>query len=192
MKKDIIKILRDGGVGVLPTDTIYGIVGSAFSAKAVERIFDAKERPKDMPIIVLISNIKDLEKFGVDYDPKVLKTFWPGKVSVILQHASVIVSKKFKYIHRGKNAIAFRLPKKKSLIALLKKTGPLVAPSANLSGMTPARNITEAKNYFGNKVDFYLAGGTIPLNKPSTLLRIGTKGEIEVLRGTLKAYGKRK
>lgn len=191
-EKEIIKILKNDGVGIIPTDTIYGIVGSAFSAKAVERIFDIKGRNKDSAVIVLISNIKELEKFGVVYDPKTLKKFWPGKVSVILHHVSQVESKKFKYIHRGKNSIAFRLPKKKPLIELLKKTGPLVAPSANPSGLTPARNIREAKNYFGNTVDFYMSGGTIPLNKPSTLLKINKNGEIEVLRGTLKNNGKRK
>lgn len=193
--KDLIKTLKNDGVGIIPTDTLYGIVGSAFSKKAVERIYKIKGRDEHKPFIVLISSIKDLEKFGIN--PNFLPLLrgsaqkargsysWPAKTSIILPCS------KYKYLHRGENAIAFRLPKKKPLIALLKKTGPLVAPSANPQGLTPASNIKEAKKYFGDSVDFYMAGGTLKSN-PSTLLKIDTNGEIEVLRGTLKSNGKRK
>jgi len=194
MKKDIIKILKNDGIGILPTDTLYGVVGSAFSKKAVEGIFEVKNRPKESALIVLISNIKDLEKFDIGYTDKLqfvrmLKKFWPGKVSVILEYQNKTVAKKFEYIHRGKNAIAFRLPNKKSLIEILKKTGPLVAPSANPSGLVPASNIKEAKEYFGNRVDFYVSGGTLK-SEPSTLIKIDKDGEIQVLRGKLKSNGK--
>ncbi|MCX6757265.1 MAG: L-threonylcarbamoyladenylate synthase [Candidatus Nomurabacteria bacterium] len=190
MKQDIIKILKNDGIGIIPTDTLYGIVGSAFSKKAVERIFEVKNRPKESALIVLISSIKDLEKFGVSFDNKILNKFWPAKVSVILEYQNKNLAKKFEYIHRGKNAIAFRLPNKKSLIELLKKTGPLVAPSANPSGLVPASNIKEAKKYFGDNVDFYVAGGTIKSNEPSTLIKVNKDGEIQVLRGKLKSNGK--
>ena len=194
MKQDIVKILKKDGVGIIPTDTLYGLVGSAFSKKAVERIFEIKGRPKNSAVIVLISSIKDLEKFGINR--KILPLlrgsaqrargsyFWPEKTSVILPCTSTWIQK-LKYIHRGEDAIAFRLPKKKSLIELLRKTGPLVAPSANPSGLPPAKNIKEAKKYFGNNVDFYLAGGTLK-SQPSTLIKINKNGEIEVLRGKLK------
>ncbi len=75
--------------------------------------------------------------------------------------------------------------KNKKLFSLLQKTGPLVAPSANPQGLTPASNIKEAKKYFGDRVDFYIAGGTL-ISKPSTIIKINKNGEIEVLRGKLK------
>ena len=182
--KKIIKILQNDGVGILPTDTLYGIVASAYSKKAVERIYKIKGRDENKPFIILISSINDLEKFEIQHPYKLefvrmLEKFWPGKVSVILPCS------KYKYLHRGENAIAFRLPNKKALIALLKKTGPLVAPSANQQGLMPASNIKEAKKYFGDKVNFYVAGGTLK-SKPSTLIKINKNGEIQVLRGTLK------
>ena len=93
--------------------------------------------------------------------------FWPGKVSLIL------------------NGTAFRLPKNKKLIEILKKTGPLVAPSTNIEGKKPAETITQAKKYFGDKVDFYVSGGTLK-SKPSALISINKKDEIKVLRGTIK------
>jgi len=166
----IIKILKSNGVGVIPTDTLYGLVGSAFSKKVINRIYKIKNRDKRKKMIVLISSLKDLQKFNVKTSKeqaKILAKFWPGKVSIVL------------------NDIAFRLPAKKSLIEILKKTGPLVAPSANPEGLKPAENIKQAKKYFGDKVDFYLSGGTLK-SKPSILIKINKKGEIEVLRGRIK------
>jgi L-threonylcarbamoyladenylate synthase len=183
--KKIIKILQSDGVGILPTDTLYGIVGNAFSKKTVERIYKIKGRDENKPFIVLISSIKDLEKFNIDFNISILNKFWPGKFSILLPFKNKLSINKFKYLHRGTNEIAFRLPNKKSLIELLKKTGPLVAPSANPQGFDPASNIKEAKAYFEDKVNFYVAGGILK-SAPSTLLRINKNGEIQVLRGTLK------
>ena len=168
--KEVIKILKSSGVGVIPTDTLYGLVGNAFSKEAVKRIYKIKGREKNKKLIILISSLKDLEKFEIKVNSvqhSVLNKFWPGKVSIIL---------------KGK---AFRLPNKKSLIEILKKTGPLVAPSANPSGLQPAMTIKEAKEYFGDNVDFYLAGGKLK-SEPSTLIKINKIGEIEVLRGNIK------
>ena len=162
---DIIKILKNDGVGVIPTDTLYGLVGSAFSKKAIKRIYKIKNRDKNKKLIVLISSLKDLEKFKIKInkeEAKILEKFWPGKVSIVIKN------------------IAFRLPNKKVLIDLIKNVGPLVAPSANIEGEKPPENIKEARRYFGNNVDFYLAGGTLK-SEPSTLLKI-ENGKIEILR----------
>lgn len=170
MKIDIYTILKRGGVGILPTDTLYGLVGSAFSKKAVARIYKLKKRNSKKPLIVLIGSFRDLVRFGVKPDAKTLKilrSVWPGKISVILPCRN----KKFQYLHRGTNTLAFRLPAKKSLRMLLRETGPLVAPSANPEGLPPARTICEAKKYFDNAVDFYVDGGTLR-SLPSTVLQL--------------------
>jgi L-threonylcarbamoyladenylate synthase len=166
----LVQKIKSGAIGVMPTDTIYGLVGGAFSQKAVARIYRLRRRPPNKPFIVLISSILDLRKFGIRLSKRqnyFLKKVWPGPVSVILS----CPSKKFFYLHRGKNSIAFRLPKKKWLRRFLKKTGPVVAPSANIAGLPPAETITEAKKYFGDKVDFYLNGGKLA-NLPSVLVEI--------------------
>lgn len=184
MKKDlnnIIKILKNDGVGIMPTDTLYGLVGSAFSKKAIDRIYKLKKRDKKKKLIVLISSIDDLKKFKIvlnQEEKEVLNKFWPHSIKASLgkpEAVSVIL-----------NNTAFRLPAStgrptKKLIEILKKTGPLVAPSANLEGMKPAENTKEAKEYFGNRVDFYLAGGNLKGN-PSKLIKINKKREIEILR----------
>lgn len=176
----IKKILKGGGVGVLPTDTIYGLVGSALIPKTVERIYKLRHRDPKKPFIVLIGKISDLKKFKVTLNPKLyilVADYWPGPVSIILP----CPIKKFSYLHRGAKTIAFRFPKSKSLVNLLDEVGPLVAPSANPAGKRPAKNIHQAVRYFGNQADFYIDSGEKKIPKPSILIKITKKG-IETLR----------
>lgn len=167
--RKLIAVIRKGGIGVMPTDTIYGLVGSALSRKAVLRIYKVRKRNSKKPLLVLIGSLTDLKRFGVRPNPRVkvfLKNIWPGPYSVILPCTSA----KFAYLHRGTRTVAFRFPKPRSLRAFLRAAGPLVAPSANSEGMPPARTIAEAKHYFGSKVDFYMSGRT--RKAPSTLIEV--------------------
>ncbi len=186
---DVEKILEQGGVGVIPTDTIYGIVGLALSRGAVSRIYRLRHRRPDKPMIILIGSLNDLESFGVKLDKetgKAVKKLWPGKVSILLP----CPLKKFSYLHRETEKLAFRLPAKSSLRRLLGITGPLVAPSANLEGKPPAKTIMEAKKYFGEGVDFYIDSGRL-VSKPSTLAKFNN-GKIAILRQGTARVRKRK
>ena len=161
-----IKILKNGGVGVMPTDTIYGLVGQALNPAIIARIYKLKHRPTNKPCIILISNLADLKKFN--FKPsfltlKIIKQVWPGPVSIIFT-----------------KTLACRLPTSPWLRKLLKQTGPLIATSVNPTGQSPAKNIIEAKKYFGQQVDFYLAGKS-STNKPSTLIKL-KNGKVVVLR----------
>lgn len=176
----IAPILLAGGVGVLPTDTLYGLVGSALKPEAVEKIYKLRKRQLKKPMIVLISSLDDLKLFGVSLtmsQQEILENIWPGKVSVVLP----CEGKKFVHLNRGGKTVAFRLPSDKNLLRLLKEIGPLVAPSANLAGEKPASNYAEAKKYFNEKVDFYVDAGRLTA-APSTLIEINRKGEVIVLR----------
>ena len=167
-QKEIVSTLKRAGIGVLPTDTLYGVVGSALSKKAVARIYKVRKRDLKKPLIILIHSISDLALFDIVLTSKEKKTLagiWPGKVSVLLSCAH----KRFTYLHRGTNMLAFRVPADVVLRTLLKKTGPLVAPSANREGMLPAQTIGDALRYFGEHVDFYSDGGKRG-GKPSTLI----------------------
>lgn len=175
----IVEILKKGGVGILPTDTLYGLVGSVLSKQAVKRIYQLRRRNPKKPMIILIGALTDLKLFNIKINSglkKQLLKFWPGKVSIILK----CPSKKFSYLHRGIKTLAFRLPAKKSLINLIKKTGPLVAPSANIEGKPPAKTIRQAKRYFRDKVDFYVNSGKLN-GRASTLIKI-KNNQIFVLR----------
>lgn len=168
--KKVEEVVKGGGIAVIPTDTLYGIVTSAFDKKAVEHIYEIKGRDDDKPFIILIADIRDLEKFGIKKSLyiKYSDVFKP-KTSVILPCKIA----KFKYLHRGKNSLAFRMISKRNghLYKLIKKIGPLVAPSANPQGKDPARNRREARAYFGNKIDAYVCYGTRSC-KPSTIISL--------------------
>lgn len=173
------KIISAGGIGVVPTDTLYGIVCSAKNKKSVEHLYKLRERNLKKPSIILISDIKDLKFFGIKPDEKtkkILTKLWPGQVSVILPCAG----KKLNYLHRGTKSLAFRLPGKKDLVRLIKKTGPLIAPSANPEGLLPATTIKEAWDFFEDSVDFYVSGGKLE-SLPSTIVKI-EKGKLSVKR----------
>lgn len=177
--RDYARPIAKNGVGIIPTDTLYGLVGRAQDREAVERIYRLKGRQPNKPLIVLISSLDDLSKFKVKADAKtkkVLEKYWPGKVSVILP----CPNQEFEYLHRGTKTLAFRLPDYPELIHLITQTGPLVAPSANPEGLPPAKNIKEAREYFGDEVDFYYAKGILK-SLPSTLIEV-RGGKIKVLR----------
>ena len=183
-KISVINHLKNGGVGVLATDTLYGIVGSALNQTAVEKIYNLRKRDLDKPMIILIPDIDALKIFDISLSSKdtdILKKLWPNKVSVILS----CNSQKFEYLHRGTNALAFRVPKKESLRALLKETSPLVAPSANTQGEKPAETIAEAKQYFGDEVDFYLDEGFIS-SEPSTIVSLHDGAIVVVRKGAVE------
>lgn len=177
--KEIINLLKLGKIGVIPTDTIYGIVGSALKPEVVEQIYQLRKRSKDKPMIILISSLEDLNQFNIkltNQQREFLEKNWPNPLSVVLP----CDGKQFIYLHRGTNSLAFRMPNNKKLLDIIKNTGPLVAPSANFEGQKPAKNIEEAKKYFGENVSFYLDEGTTDGNS-STLVRFENNA-LEILR----------
>ncbi|MCA9365137.1 MAG: L-threonylcarbamoyladenylate synthase [Candidatus Moranbacteria bacterium] len=184
--KKYVDILRGGGVGIVPTDTIYGIVGSALNARAVERIYSVRDRQRTNPMIVLVSSLEDLLLFDVDESlRRSLDEFWSVDS---LRPTSVIlpcIQERFSYLHRGSESIAFRLPLGECHAVFrdfLQKTGPLVAPSANVEGQPHAETISQARDYFGDKVDFYLMADKEPFcAEPSRIVRVSSSG-VDVLR----------
>jgi L-threonylcarbamoyladenylate synthase len=199
-------LLKEGAIGVIPTDTIYGICTSAFNKKSVEKVYRLRRRNPSKPCIILISSFDDLKKFNVKlnfWQRKILEKLWPGKISVVLsprinsnttlinadnknnksnryQRSSGLYQRSsVEYLHRGTNSLSFRVPKDKLILNILKISGPIIAPSANWEGYEPAKNIKEAKRYFGNKV-FYLDRGNL-ISKPSTLIDLRKK-KIKILR----------
>ncbi len=168
--KEVIDMLTHGSVGVSSTDTIYGVIGSALSEKVVEKIYKIKKRDENKPFIILINSPDDLPAFEINPSENLknlLDDVWPGPVSVIIP----CKSERFSYLHRGKESLAFRIPKPRWLRKLIRETGPLVAPSANKSGNPPAKTLEEAKMYFADEVDFYLDKGLTSEN-PSVLIEV--------------------
>jgi len=161
------ELLKQGKIGVMPTDTLYGLVASAVNEEAIRRVYTIKKRAPEKRCIILIASLDDLERFNVsltEQQKKVLAHVWPGPVSVVISGGH-----------------AFRLPADERLVSFLKESGPVIAPSANPEGLPPAETIEEARKYFGDTVDFYIDSGRFP-DLPSTLVALDEHGAVTVLR----------
>lgn len=176
---DVIEALARGDIGVLMTDTLYGVVASANNERAVEKVYEARGRDRNKPCIVLIDSLDQIWDFEIsDQHSELIERYWPGKVSIVLPAGKSTPE----YIHRGGQTVAFRMPEDKELRALLRRSGPLVAPSANTAGNPPAVNIEQAEKYFGDVVDFYVDSGECTNLTPSKLIEIDKSGSVKVLR----------
>lgn len=174
-----VTTLCKGGIAVLRTDTIYGIVARANDQSACERVYAAKGRDGSKPCIVLVSDE------GQMWDEVSREAYRVSKVHVGDEPTSVIVPagpNTPTWIPHGNGTVAFRVPQKASLRSLLKTTGPLIAPSANPAGDTPAASIEQAEAYFDEAVDIYVDGGAVVDAKPSHIIRVSKEGIVEKLR----------
>jgi tRNA threonylcarbamoyl adenosine modification protein (Sua5/YciO/YrdC/YwlC family) len=171
--------MSSGSVGVIPTDTVYGLVARALDQVAVTRAYALKDRELK-PAPVLAANLQQLELLGIKRRYLMaVKQYWPGPVSVILPHQR-------DYLSQGLKTQPFRIPNDPVLLDLLEKTGPILATSANLPAQPTATTIQQAKDYFKDQVDFYIDGGDLSANLPSTIIRI-VDDYVEVIRqGALK------
>jgi L-threonylcarbamoyladenylate synthase len=187
---NLIKVLQKDGVVIMPTDTIYGMVGKAQEEFVVNRIYTIRKRNPDKPCIILIGSMDELEKFSIiltEEQKSKIKEFWHISAMAEMgeQRATSIVldcpDPSLEYLHRGTNTLAFRLPASQTFRDLLLKTGPLIAPSANLETIPPSETMEDAKKYFGDSVDLYIDGGTIK-NKASKLIKLHKDGNIDIFR----------
>lgn len=175
LKEAVNRLKVRGTVGVLPTDTVYGLVCRAADEVAVSRLYELKKR-ENKPGTVIAASIEQLVDLGIKARYlKAVEQFWPNPISI------VIPSHDLAYIHLGKQSIAMRIPKNKELCKLLEQTGPLLTTSANLPGNPEATDVQQARSYFGDLPDFYADGGDLSGCKPSTVIRI-VDDEIEILR----------
>lgn len=174
---EAVDILRTGGVGIIRTDTLYGIVARASEQAAVERVYDIKSRDETKSPIVLINDVSQLYDELPVAARELIRQGWPAKTTIIIPAV-----KAPHWLTRGNASVAYRLPDSAELRALLAQTGPLIAPSANPQGLTPATTIAQAKAYFGDAVDFYVDGGTVTDNTPSKIIRVMPNGTLKELR----------
>lgn len=169
------EILKNGGVVGMPTETVYGLAGNAYSQVAVNKIFEAKGRPTDNPLIVHISEfdeIYDLVEYVPDNAKKLAEAFWPGPLTIILPK-----SERVPYCTTGNlDTVAVRCPSHPIARKLIKLSGlPLAAPSANLSGKpspTKAQHVFEDLN---GRVPFIIDGGDCDEGVESTVITLATQ-----------------
>lgn len=173
------KKLKNGSLAVLPTDTIYGLHSSVGNPKNIERIYQLKKRDLQKPFIILISDISQLEFFGIILNAtqkNILQKIWPNKISIIFD----CPNPDLKFLHRGTNSLAIRFPNNSFLQTIISYSGPIISTSVNLGGEKPITSIKQAKEILGENIDFYIDNGELN-SSPSTVIRFnGSK--IEILR----------
>jgi L-threonylcarbamoyladenylate synthase len=175
-QKQVINFIKKGSIGIIPTDTVYGLVCSASNQAAVEKLYRLKERD-EKPGTIIAASVDQLIKLGIK--PRYLKaveSFWPNPLSVIIP-----LDESLSYLHLGLQAQPFRVVADKDVSKLLRITGPLLTSSANKPGLVPVFTIDQAEAYFGEKVDFYVDGGNLKDRKASTIIRI-VDDAIEIIR----------
>ena len=163
----VARVLRDGGVAVIPTDTVYGLAASVFDESAIARVFEVKRRAPDAAVPVLLHTAADLPLLVADVPAiawTLIDRFWPGPLTLVLPARPAVP----RVLRGGGQTIAVRVPAARTCLQVLEAAGvPLVGTSANRSGEPPATRAAEAWEALGTEVDVVLEddaaiGGPLP------------------------------
>ncbi|MBE6586869.1 MAG: threonylcarbamoyl-AMP synthase [Ruminococcaceae bacterium] len=169
------QIIREGGLVAFPTETVYGLGGDAYDPTAAERIFAAKGRPSDNPLIVHVARPSDAESFAVTNDTyyKLAEHFMPGPLTVILEKKDNIP----KSVTGGLDTVAVRCPSNVYARRLIEAAGvPIAAPSANISGKPSPTNGRHVYEDMEGKIAMILDGGDCAIGVESTVIRLEEDG----------------
>jgi len=175
---DIIKkaaqIINDGGIVVFPTETVYGIGADALNDDAVDKIFKAKGRPQDNPLIVHIAEFNELYSLVSEVPDKakiLADRYWPGPMTMILNKRNILSDK----ITAGLKTAAIRLPVNEIALALIRESKkPIAAPSANTSGKPSPTEVSHVIEDLMGKVDMIIDGGSTFIGLESTVVDMTT------------------
>ncbi len=175
------QIIKDGGLVVFPTETVYGLGADATSAEAAEKIYNAKGRPSDNPLIIHIHEPKEAEKYTYTTPLfyKIADAFMPGPITVIMKAREIIP----KTVTAGLDTVAVRCPLHPVARELIKSAGvPIAAPSANLSGSPSPTCFKYAYADMNGRVDMIIDGGECDVGLESTIVKIEGDGSLLLLR----------
>lgn len=169
---EAVEILKSGGVGVFPTETIYGLGALATSPSAQERIYQLKKRPSNKPFSLHVSSIEMVESLNVHFAPEfyiLARAFLPGPLTLI--------------VPIGEATLGIRFPNHPIALKLIDQVGsPLVATSVNLSNAPPAITLEEVKQYFPTGLDFILDALPYPQGVASTIVSLCDPHQPQLVR----------
>ena len=163
-------LLKEGKTVIFPTETVYGLGANALDEEAVKKIYEAKGRPSDNPLIVHIYNKEDINKLADNISEKAIKVmdaFWPGPITIVLNKKDIVP----KTTSGGLNTVAIRMPAHKIAQALIKESGiPIAAPSANISGRPSPTKGAHVKDEMQGRVSGIILGDDCNYGLESTVL----------------------
>ena len=165
-------IIRNGGLVLFPTETVYGLGANGLDKNAVKKIYIAKGRKQDNPLILHISNFSMLHKIAKNIskiEEALMKTFWPGPFTIILNRTDIVPD----IVTGGLDTVGIRMPSGKIAKELINYANiPIAAPSANISGRPSGTNISDIFDELSDKVDYIVDGGECEVGVESTVVRV--------------------
>ena len=166
------QIIKNGGIVVFPTETVYGIGANALNAEAVKKIYEIKKRPLSKPITLLVNSIDMIKRVAKDITPfeyAIIKKFFPGPLTIILQKKDVIPD----IVTSGGSTVGIRMPANEIALELINRAGvPLATPSANISDKPSKTNIKDVMSDFTEGVDCFIDGGKSKIGVASTIVQV--------------------
>ncbi|MBO7218302.1 MAG: threonylcarbamoyl-AMP synthase, partial [Clostridia bacterium] len=165
-------ILKKGGIVAIPTETVYGLAASAYDNEAIKKVFVAKGRPQDNPLIVHIADIGDIDNIVSEF-PKtaklLAKRFWPGPLTMVLPKSEKIAES----VSGGLDTVAVRMPENEVARSIIRESGlPLAAPSANISGSPSPTKYEDVVADLDGKIDAVVCSGHCTVGVESTVITL--------------------
>ena len=164
------EILENGGIVAIPTETVYGLAASAYDEIAIKKVFEAKGRPQDNPLIVHIANMETLFEIACDIPETAIKCaerFWPGPLTMVLPKTG----KTAECVSAGLDTVAVRMPSHKVALDIIKKSGlALAAPSANTSGSPSPTTALHVQKDLDSKIDAIVFSSECAVGVESTVI----------------------
>ena len=170
--KEVARTIKQGGVVVFPTETVYGIGANGLSANAVKRIYEVKQRPLNKPISLLVNGINMINEIAqeiTDLEKTLIKEFFPGPLTIILKKKDTVPN----IVTANSNMVGVRMPSNEIALKLIEYTGvPIATPSANMSGKPSGTNMEDIMKDFEGKVDYFIDDGPSKIGISSTIVQV--------------------
>ncbi len=183
-----VAILRRGGLVAFPTETVYGLGADASNPAAIRKLYAAKGRPVDHPVIVHLADMQQLAQWAREVTPiahKLARQFWPGPLTMIFKRAAGVGDA----VTGGQNTVALRIPAHPVAHLLLEKFGGgVAAPSANRFGRVSATTAAHVRQEFGDTIDLILDGGASDVGIESTIVDATGAAPVLLRPGRISAH----
>ena len=176
----LVKLISEGNIAVIPTDTVYGIIGDALNIDVIQKIYEVKKRDYSKPLILMVSSVDMLEKYVNeinDIERCLINKYWPGKLTILFKKNNEINN----LVTSGSELVGIRFPDNKALIELMNKLNkPLISTSCNISSKDVITSIDMLEEDISKYVSYVYDGGVLG-DTSSTIVKV-IDNKIEILR----------
>ena len=180
--EEVAEIIRNGGVVIFPTETVYGIGGNALNTETIKKIYEVKKRPSSKPLSILVKDKDEIEKYAQitsEIEKKIIDNFMPGPITLVLKKKENVIPD---IVTSGNDTIGVRIPNNNIIAQVLKSCSlPIAAPSANISGQPSSTKLEDVIDDFNGKVDAMIDGGECTEKVSSTVVQV-VDGKVRILR----------